>query len=165
MDKNNKDDNINISSITQAAVGYVRDQTASKKMAEKFVAQVRVQLGQILATRDDSKESPLGKASPEAVALMEYVIDKRDKLKHESGYASAQASAIILKDELAPLQMFAGIANDSEMISSIRKVNTHVINELGEPETPLEDLKKMLRRKKRGRVAGSTNPKKPTQHE
>jgi len=165
MDKQDDKDRINISSITQAAVGYVRDNSASKKMAERFVAQVRVQLGQILAERDIGKESPLGeKATPEAVALMEYITEKRDQLKADRGYAKAQASAIVLKDELAPLQMVAGMANDSEMIASIRKVNAQVITELGEKEEiTKEDIISQLRRKKRGRQPGS-GKKKPEEN-
>ena len=156
---------IDISLITQAAVGYVRDNTPSKKAAEKFVAEVRVHLGQILAHMDGTKESPLGnKATPEAVALMEYVSGKLDKLESEKGYAPAQASAIVLKDELVPLQVVAVMANDTDMISSVRKVNSHMISELGNLENA-PDPKLMMKRKKRGRVPGTgkkqTAAKKP----
>lgn len=157
MDKKVPDSEmIDISLITQAAVGYVRDNTVSKKAAERFVSEVRVHLGQILAHMDSSEDSPLGnKATPEAIALMEYIAEKKDKLKSEKGYTSAQASAIVLKDELAPLQVVAVMANDSDMIASIRKVNTHVINELGNMEEKKDDPKILLRRKKRGRAPGS----------
>lgn len=147
---------VDISLITQAAVGYVRENTASKKMAERFVAEVRVHLGQILAHMDGKDESPLGnKATPESVALMEYVAEKMGKLESEKGYTAAQASAIVLKDELVPLQVVAGMANDSDMIASVRKVNSHMINELGNMDSIKDDPKVLLRRKKRGRTPGS----------
>lgn len=146
---------IDISLITQAAVGYVRENTASKKMAERFVAEVRVHLGQILAHMDSKDESPLGsKATSESVALMEYVIEKKDKLKSEKGYTAAQASAIVMKDELVPLQVVAGMANDSDMIASVRKVNSYMINELGNMDVVKDEPKILLRRKKRGRTPG-----------
>lgn len=155
MDKKETDENVDISLITQAAVGYVREHAPSKKMAEKFVAEVRVHLGQIIATMDTSKSSPLGeKATPEAIALMEYVTSKKEDLQQEKGYAPAQASAIVLKDELVPLQVVAVMANDSEMISSVRKVNSQVISELGELDKQ-PDPKMFMRRKKRGRAPGS----------
>ncbi len=149
---------IDISLLTQAAVGYVRDHTASKKMAERFVAEVRVHLGQILAHMGESGDvhSPLGnKATPEAIALMEYITEKKEKLESEKGYTSAQSSAIVLKDELVPLQVVAGMANDSELIASIRKVNSHVISELGNMDERKEDPRLLLKRKKRGRMPGS----------
>src|ERR1700722_8604417 len=150
-----KDPNIDISLITQAAVGYVRDNPVSKKVAEQFVSEVRVHLGQILAQMDEV-DSPLGnKATPEAVALMEYVTEKKGRLQSEKGYTSSQASAIVLKDELVPLQVVAVMANDSDMIASVRKVNSHVINELGELDAQKNDPKLLLRRKKRGRAPGS----------
>jgi len=142
-------------------VGYVRDNTTSKEMAKKFVAEIRVHLGQILAHMDATKGSPLGdKASPEAVALMQYVTGKKTSLETEKGYKPAQASAIVIKDELVPLQVVAGMANDADMIASVRKVGSHVISELGqEPED--KDPKILMRRKKRGRTPGS-GKKKPT---
>lgn len=151
-----KDPNIDISLITQAAVGYVRDNPVSKKVAEQFVSEVRVHLGQILAHMETGDNSPLGnKATPEAVALMEYVTEKKGKLQNEKGYTSSQASAIVLKDELVPLQVVAVMANDSDMIASVRKVNSHVINELGDLDAQKIDPKVALRRKKRGRAPGS----------
>ena len=148
---------IDISLLTQAAVGYVREHTASKKMAERFVAEVRVHLGQILAHMGESGvHSPLGnKATPEAIALMEYVTEKKERLESEKGYTSAQSSAIVLKDELVPLQVVAGMANDSELIASIRKVNSHVISELGNMDERKDDPRLLLKRKKRGRMPGS----------
>jgi len=147
---------IDLSVITQAAVGYVRDNTASKEMAKRFVAEVRVHLGQILAQMGSAKESPLGdKAAPEAIALMEYVTGKKGDLEANKGYKPAQASAIVLKDELVPLQVVAGMANDSDMIASVRKVNSHVINELGNEVNPSVDPRTLRKRKKRGRTPGS----------
>lgn len=158
-DKNNQD--VDLSLITQAAVGYVRDNSASKEMAKKFVAEVRVHLGQVLAHMDATKASPLGNtATPEAVALMEYITGKKTSLEAEKGYKPAQASAIILKDELVPLQVVAGMANDSDMIASVRKVGAHVINELGNDPKD-DDSKVLMRRKKRGRTPGS-GKKKPS---
>lgn len=156
MAADKESEHIDISLITQAAVGYVRENTASKKMAERFVAEVRVHLGQILAHMEPKEESPLGKkATPESMALMEYVMDKMDRLEHEKGYTAAQASAIVMKDELVPLQVVAGMANDSDMIASVRKVNSHMINELGNMDVLKDDDKLVLRRKKRGRAPGS----------
>lgn len=149
-------ESVDISLITQAAVGYVMKQPDSKRMAERFVADVRVYLGQILATMDSAKESPLGnRATPESVALMEYVHEKVERLESEKGYAPAQASAIVLKDDLVPLQVVAGMANDPEMIASVRKVNAHVISALGNLETSTVDPRTLLKRKKRGRAPGS----------
>ncbi len=147
---------VDISLITQAAVGYVRENAASKEVAKQFVNQVRVHLGQILSHMLPSDESPLGnKATPEAIALMKYVHEKKDRLESEKGYTSSQASAIVIKDELVPLQVVAVMANDSDMIASVRKVNSHVINELGEMDKKKQDPKVLLRRKKRGRAPGS----------
>lgn len=147
---------IDLKTITQAAVGYVRDHTASKEMAKRFVAEVRVHLGQILAHMEPNKESPLGdKATPEAVALMEYVTGKKDILESEKGYKPAQATAIVLKDELVPLQVVAGMANDSDMIASVRKVNSHVIDELGNAASEELDPRLLRKRKKRGRAPGT----------
>ncbi|MEI7669602.1 MAG: hypothetical protein WCJ33_05940 [Pseudomonadota bacterium] len=159
MIKSDSDNEIDLSEITQAAVGYVKEHADSKKMAEGFVAQVRVQLGHIIAHMDSGKQSPLGnKANPESIALMEYALQKMSNLKTEKGYAQAQASAIVLKDELVPLQVVAGMANDSEMIASVRKVNAHVISELGNVEAEI-DPRSLLKRKKRGRAPGSGKKK------
>jgi hypothetical protein len=154
--KDTENDGMDISLITQAAVGYVKDHSDSKRMAEKFVAEVRVHLGQILQSSDLIKESPLGnKASSEAKALWMYVEEKVERLESERGYAPAQASAIVLKDDLVPLQMVAGMANDPEMIASVRKVNSHVISELGNLQESNVDPKTLMKRKKRGRAPGS----------
>jgi len=154
MGKSDTDpNNIDLSQLTKAAVGYVND-GESKVMAKRFVEKVRVQLGRILADIDPAKTSPLGKkATPESIALMEYIHQKTDDLQ-EKGYVPAQASAIVLKDDLVPLQFVAGMANDSEMLDSVRKVNAHVISELAHSDD-LPDPRLLLKRKKRGRVAGS----------
>ena len=128
---------------------------AANAIAEQFVSEVRVHLGQILAQMEP-EGSPLGnKATPEAVALMEYVTEKKDRLQAEKGYTSSQASAIVIKDELVPLQVVAVMANDSDMIASVRKVNSHVINEMGNEDAQKNDPKLLMRRKKRGRAPGS----------
>lgn len=157
MDEKESGSEIDLSLITQAAVGYVRDHAASKEAAKKFVAEIKVHLGQILATMEPTKESPLGnKATSEAIALMEYVIEKKEALQSQKGYKPAQASAIVIKDELVPLQVVAGMANDSDMIASVRKVSSHVINELGNADAASEiDPRTLRKRKKRGRAPGS----------
>ena len=85
---------------------------------------------------------------------MQYVADKMSRLESEKGYAPAQASAIVLKDELVPLQVVAGMANDSDMIASVRKVNSHMINELGHLDDDKEPAL-LMKRKKRGRTPGT----------
>ena len=157
--KGSDDENIDISLITQAAVGYVRDHADSKRMAEHFVQKVRVHLGQIFSTMDGDKFAKGKKEHSESMALMEYVNEKVERLESEKGYTTAQASAIVLKDDLVPLQVVAGMANDPEMIASVRKVNAHVINELGNLDTPGVDPRTLLKRKKRGRAPGSGKKK------
>jgi hypothetical protein len=160
MDDKESGSDIDLSLITQAAVGYVRDNTPSKEAAKKFVAEIKVHLGQILAHMEPSKESPLGnKATSEAVALMEYIAGKKTALESKKGYKPAQASAIVIKDELVPLQVVAGMANDSDMIASVRKVSSHVINELGNEAAEQADPRTLRKRKKRGRAPGSGKKK------
>ena len=160
------DNEVDISLITQAAVGYVRDHADSKRMAERFVADVRVHLGQIMKNiikstdaNEDSGSEDNKKGTSESRALMEYVNEKVERLEQEKGYTNAQASAIVLKDDLVPLQVVASMANDPEMIASVRKVNAHVISELGNIDNHQVDPRSLLKRKKRGRAPGSGKKK------